>query len=356
MALILSLESSCDESAAAVVENGCTVLASEVASQIARHAPHGGVVPELAAREHLKAMGPVTENALRCAGVTLQDIDAVAVTQGPGLIPALLVGVNFAKGVAQANDLPLIGVNHFLAHIYGAFLDSDLSVLQDPDTYPMLALVVSGGHTSLLLIGRDGNARQLGCTLDDAAGEALDKGAKLLGLGYPGGPVMQRTAENGDVERFDFPRPLTGGAGRALAPENLYNFSFSGIKTALLYHVKKSQESGICDDVWLRDTAAGFQRAVVDVLVRKTLTAVKNHGVKTVIVAGGVACNAELRRLMAERLPGSVKLRLAPPKYCTDNAAMVGGIAYHAWKKQDFSALNMDVFARLPQIVSVPFV
>jgi len=356
MALILSLESSCDESAAAIVENGSTVLASEVASQIARHAPHGGVVPELAAREHLKAMTPVTENALRTAGVTLRDIDAIAVTQGPGLIPALLVGINFAKGMAQANNLPLIGVNHFLAHIYGAFLDGDLAVLREESTYPMLALVVSGGHTSLLLVDRDGSARQLGCTLDDAAGEALDKGAKLLGLGYPGGPVMQRTAEGGDIDRFDFPRPLTGGAGRALAPENLYNFSFSGIKTALLYHVKRSQESGICDEQWLRDTAAGFQHAVVDVLVRKTLTAVKNHGVRTVVVAGGVACNAELRRLMAERLPSHVTLKLAPPKYCTDNAAMVGGIAYHAWKKQQFAPLDMDAFARLPQIVSVPFV
>ncbi|MBR2344360.1 MAG: tRNA (adenosine(37)-N6)-threonylcarbamoyltransferase complex transferase subunit TsaD [Lentisphaeria bacterium] len=356
MALILSLESSCDESAAAIVENGCTVLASEVASQIARHAPHGGVVPELAAREHLKAMTPVTENALRTAGVTLQDIDAVAVTQGPGLIPALLVGINFAKGVAQANKLPLIGVNHFLAHIYGAFLDSDLEILRNPDTYPMLALVVSGGHTSLLLIGKDGAAHQLGCTLDDAAGEALDKGAKLLDLGYPGGPVMQRTAENGDSARFEFPRPLTGGAGRALTPENLYNFSFSGIKTALLYHVRRSQDAGICDETWLRDTAAGFQEAVVDVLVRKTLTAVKNHGVRTVVVAGGVACNARLRQVISEKLPAKVALKLAPPKYCTDNAAMVGGIAYHAWKKQEFSELSMDAFARLPQIVSVPFV
>ena len=356
MALILSLESSCDESAAAVVRDGCTVLASEVASQIARHAPHGGVVPELAAREHLKAMTPVTEQALRTAGVTLRESDAVAVTQGPGLIPALLVGINFAKGVAQANALPLIGVNHFLAHIYGAFLDGDLAVLGAPETYPLLALVVSGGHTSLLLVGRDGAARQLGCTLDDAAGEALDKGAKLLGLGYPGGPVMQRTAEGGDAERFEFPRPLTGGAGRALAPENLYNFSFSGIKTALLYHVRKAEAAGACDETWLRDTAAGFQRAVVDVLVRKTLVAVKKHAVRTVVVAGGVACNAELRRMMAEKLSDRVKLRLAPPKYCTDNAAMVGGIAYHAWKRRDFAPLNMDAFARLPQIVSVPFV
>ena len=356
MSLILSIESSCDETAAAVVESGSKVLSSVVASQIAKHAVHGGVVPELAAREHLKAVIPVTQSALTEAGVTIKDIEAVAVTQGPGLIPALLVGMNFAKGLAQANDLPLIGVNHFLAHIYGAFLDSDLSVLQDKETYPLLALVVSGGHTSLLLISEDGSARQLGCTIDDAAGEALDKGAKLLNLGYPGGPVMQKTAENGDPEKFDFPRPLTGGAGRALAPENLYNFSFSGIKTALLYHVRKAEEANCINDQWLYDTAASFQRAVVDVLVRKTLTVLKNYPVKTVVVAGGVACNAELRRMMAERLPEKVALRIAPPKYCTDNAAMVGGIAWHYLKKGLTSPLDIDSFARLPQIVKVPFI
>ena len=356
MRLIWSIESSCDETAAAVVESRSRVLSSVVASQIAKHAPHGGVVPELAAREHLKAVIPVTEGALKEAGVTMKDISAVAVTQGPGLIPALLVGMNFAKGIAQANNLPLIGVNHFLAHIYGAFLDVGEALLKEKSTYPILALVVSGGHTSLLLISEDGSARQLGCTIDDAAGEALDKGAKLLGLGYPGGPVMQKTAETGDPEKFDFPRPLTGGAGRALAPENLYNFSFSGIKTALLYHVRKSRQAGICDEQWLHDTAAGFQRAVVDVLVKKSLSVLKNFPVKTVVVAGGVACNAELRRMMAERLGRRVDLRIAPPKYCTDNAAMVGGIAWHSFKKGDFSPLNIDSFARLPQIVNVPFV
>lgn len=355
MGLILSIESSCDETAAAVVDSGSQVLSSVVASQIAKHAVHGGVVPELAAREHLKAVIPVTESALASANVSLKDISAVAVTQGPGLIPALLVGMNFAKGIAQANDLPLIGVNHFLAHIYGAFLDGGLEFLQQKENYPMLALVVSGGHTSLLLIREDGSAEQLGCTIDDAAGEALDKGAKLLGLGYPGGPIMQKTAENGDPERFDFPRPLTGGAGRALSPENLYNFSFSGIKTALLYHVRKAESDGTRDQQWLFDTAASFQRAVVDVLVKKTLTVLKNYPVKTVVVAGGVACNAELRRMMAEKLPRNVALRIAPPKYCTDNAAMVGGIAWHSWKKQEFSPLNIDAFARLPQIVNVPF-
>ena len=356
MSLILGLESSCDETAAAVVQDGNTVLGSEVASQIARHAPHGGVVPELAAREHLKALLPVTQSALDKAGVTMKDIDAVAVTQGPGLIPALLVGLNYAKGLAQANNLPLIGVNHFLAHIYGAFLDGGAEMLKSPETYPILALVVSGGHTSLLLVDKDGSARQLGCTIDDAAGEALDKGAKLLGLGYPGGPVMQKTAANGDVNRFKFPRPLTGGAGKPVAPENRYNFSFSGIKTALLYHVRNAGAEALADAQWMADTAAGYQDAVVDVLVKKTLLAVKDFPVKTVVVAGGVACNAELRRMMAERLPKNITLKLAPPKYCTDNAAMVGGIAYHAFKRGDFSALSIDSFARLPRIVSVPFV
>jgi len=355
MSLILGLESSCDETAAAVVRDGTEVLGSEVASQIARHAPHGGVVPELAAREHLKAVIPVTEGALRQAGVTMKDIDAIAVTQGPGLIPALLVGLNYAKGLAQSNHLPLIGVNHFLAHIYGAFLDGNEGALHEESTYPILALVVSGGHTSLLLVEKDGSARQLGCTIDDAAGEALDKGAKLLGLGYPGGPIMQKTAEGGDPEKFDFPRPLTGGAGKPVSPENRYNFSFSGIKTALLYHVRRAEEAGERTETWLRDTAASFQRAVVDVLVRKALLAVKDFPVRTVVVAGGVACNAELRRIIAEKLPSRITLRLAPPRYCTDNAAMVGGIAWHSFLQKDFSPLTIDSFARLPQIVKVPF-
>ena len=357
MSLILGIESSCDETAASVVEDGFKVLSSEVASQIARHAPHGGVVPELAAREHLKALLPVTDGALRSAGVTMKDISAVAVTQGPGLIPALLVGLNYAKGLAQANGLPLIGVNHFLAHIYGAFLDGKSALLRDVKNYPILALVVSGGHTSLLLIESDGSARQIGCTIDDAAGEALDKGAKLLDLGYPGGPIMQKTAENGDPEKYDFPRPLTGGAGKPVSPENRYNFSFSGIKTALLYHVRKAQEDGSCNSAaFLADTAASYQRAVVDVLVRKTLMAVKDFPVRTVVVAGGVACNAELRRMMSEKLPKHITLHLAQPKYCTDNAAMVGGIAWHSFNRGEFAPLDIDSFARLPQIVSVPFV
>ena len=218
MSLILGIESSCDETAAAVVRDGYEVLSSAVASQIAKHAAHGGVVPELAAREHLTALNPVLEEALRTAGVTMREVDAVAVTQGPGLIPALLVGLNFAKGLALGYGKPLIAVNHFIAHIYAAFLESGHGVLENPESYPLLALVVSGGHTSLLLIAANGEARQLGCTLDDAAGEALDKAAKLLGLGYPGGPVME--GHGGQLSG--------GGCGRAGAQDFAGSAGFSG--------------------------------------------------------------------------------------------------------------------------------
>ena len=355
MALILGLESSCDETAAAVVRDGGEVLSNEIASQIAKHAPHGGVVPELAAREHLKALSPVTEAALRTARVTLGDIDAVAVTQGPGLIPALLVGLNFAKALAAANNLPLIGVNHFFAHIYGAFLDCGGA--SSIETYPLLALVVSGGHTSLLLVEVDGSARQLGCTIDDAAGEALDKGAKLLGLGYPGGPVIQRVAAGGNPDAIAFPRPLTGGAGKALAPENRYNFSFSGIKTALLYHVRKyAGADGWLPEALLADTVASYQRAVVDVLVKKCAAAAREYRPRTVVLCGGVACNSELRRLLGEALPKEIRFVAAPPKYCTDNAAMVAGAGYHDWRSGNFIDSCADSFARLPRISRVPFV
>jgi len=353
MSLILGIESSCDETAAAVVEDGVRVLSSEVASQIAKHAVHGGVVPELAAREHLKALSPVVHGALAGAGITFKEIAAVAVTQGPGLIPALLVGLNYAKGLSQINHLPLIGVNHFLAHIYGAFLETGPELLHDDALYPLLALVVSGGHTSLLLAERSGEARQLGCTIDDAAGEALDKGAKLLGLGYPGGPVIQKTAAAGDPERFRFPRPLTGGAGKPLAPENRFNFSFSGIKTALLYHVRKNP--GLSGQL-LADTAASYQAAVVDVLVRKTLDARRCFNARTVVVAGGVACNAELRRRMTEGVGDRARLMLAPPKFCTDNAAMVAGAGFHSFRQGKFIGLDADSFARLPRITEVDFI
>ena len=354
MSLILGIESSCDETAAAVVEDGRTVLSNAVASQIAKHAAHGGVVPELAAREHLTALTPTLNESLAAAGIGMADIDAVAVTQGPGLMPALLVGLNFAKGLATGYGKPLIGVNHFLAHIYAAFLESGNNVLTDPAAYPLLALVVSGGHTSLMLIDREGNARQLGCTIDDAAGEALDKASKLLGLGYPGGPIIQRTAETGKRDAWHFPRPLTGAAGKPVSPENRYNFSFSGIKTALLYHVRNTPEAERTS-AWLADTAASYQEAVVDVLVRKTLMAAKDFSVRSIVVSGGVACNTALRERFTEKVPKHVALHLAERKFCTDNGAMVGGCGYHYFRKREFAALDIDSFARLPQITKVPF-
>lgn len=357
MSLILGIESSCDETAAAVVRDGGDVVSSVVASQIARHAPHGGVVPELAAREHLVALRPVLEQTLAEAGATVADLDAVAVTQGPGLIPALLVGLNFAKGLAIGHGKPLIAVNHFIAHIYAAFLGQDPGELENPANYPLLALVVSGGHTSLLLISADGEARQLGCTIDDAAGEALDKAAKLLNLGYPGGPVMQRTAETGDPARYHFPRPLTGGAGKALPPEHLYNFSFSGVKTALLYHVRRESEAtGAFPAELLADTAASYQEAVVDVLVRKTLGAARDFGARSIVVSGGVACNAVLRARFEAVTPRGVRLFLAERRHCTDNAAMVAGVGFHHFRRGEFATFDIDAFARLPRITQVPFI
>lgn len=355
MDLILGIESSCDESAAAVVADGRRVLSSAVASQIARHAVHGGVVPELAAREHLTALPRVLDEALSGAGVRLNDIAAITVTQGPGLMPALLVGLNFAKGLALASGRPLLGVNHFLAHIYGAFLESGEDLLRRRETYPALALVVSGGHTNLLRIENSGAVSIMGRTLDDAAGEALDKAAKLLGLGYPGGPVIQRTAVGGDPGRFRFPRPLCGAAGKALAPENRFNFSFSGIKTALLYTVRDI--GGNPDRETVRDLACGFQDAVVDCLIRKTRDAAREIGAKTVIAAGGVACNALLRERLTAAMDGmGVGTILAPGKFCTDNAAMVAGIGYHHWRLNPRGdGMEIDSFARLPELTTAPF-
>ena len=357
MSLILGIESSCDETAAAIVKDGSQILGDCVASQIASHAVHGGVVPELAAREHLVAAHPVIETALKNAGVGFTDIDAVAVTNGPGLMPALLVGLNLAKGLAIGHNLPLIGINHFIAHIYASFLDGGAVDLQKKETYPILALVVSGGHTALLLIDAKGQAKLVGTTIDDAAGEALDKAAKMLDLGYPGGPVIQKTAESGDPLKYHFPRPLTGGGGKAVAPQHKLNFSFSGIKTALLYHIRRLEETnGKLEGQVLYDTVASYQEAIVDVLCRKTALATKEYDVRTVVLCGGVACNSVLRERLPKALPATATLRLAERKYCTDNAAMVGGLAHYYFKKGEFTPLDVDAFARLPLISKVPFV
>ncbi|MCK5845183.1 MAG: tRNA (adenosine(37)-N6)-threonylcarbamoyltransferase complex transferase subunit TsaD [Victivallales bacterium] len=355
--MILGIETSCDETAAAIVADGATVLSNVVSSQIAKHAPFGGVVPELAAREHLRNITIVAESALAEAGVEIGKIDAVAVTNGPGLLPALLVGINFAKGLAAANNLPLLGVNHFTAHIYGTFLDAGVELLESDDTYPIVALVVSGGHTSLVLVKGNGAAEIIGGTIDDAAGEAFDKGAKLLSLEYPGGPIIEKLAKKGDPARFAFPRPLTGTAGKALKPENRFNFSFSGIKTALLYHAR-----GIRDDLKLEgeslyDTLASYQAAIVDTLAMKTLDAMNFFNAESVVVCGGVACNGVLReRLRADVKHAGKTFHPAPPKYCTDNAAMIAGFANRLIKNEtEPKQADIDAFTRNPHGVPLPF-
>jgi N6-L-threonylcarbamoyladenine synthase len=349
---ILGIESSCDETAAAVVRDGEQVLSSVISSQIKVHAAYGGVIPELAAREHLRAITPVVDQALHESGCRLDEIDAVAVTQCPGLVPALLVGASYAKGLAATRNLPLVGINHFLAHVYGAFLD-DPQALQDPAAYPILSLVVSGGHTALFAIQADGSAAIVGRTLDDAAGEAFDKAAKILHLGYPGGPVIDRLAKEGNPTACKFPRGLMGGGGRPAKREHRFNFSFSGVKTALLYHVQDREVS----DAELKDVVASYQQAVVDVLVLKTLLAAKELGAPTIVLSGGVACNSRLRADMEAALRGSGRrLVLAPPKYCTDNAAMVAGLAYHSMRHGQTAGLNLGIQARLPEdLGSVPF-
>jgi len=355
---VLGIETSCDETAVAIVEDGHTVRANLVSSQVALHGAYGGVIPELAAREHLRALAPLTQLALREAGVTLAQVDAVAVTQCPGLLPALLVGITYAKGLAAALDRPLLGVHHLVAHIYGALLERP-AVPRDPAAFPLLALIVSGGHTQLVLIAANGTWRQLGQTLDDAAGEAFDKAAKILHLGYPGGPIIDQLAQRGNPRAVDFPRGLTGGRGTALKPENRFHFSFSGLKTALLYHVRREPTAEPLRDLGddeLLDIVASYQEAVVDVLVRKSMAAAAETGARTLIVSGGVACNSRLRALMATAAAAAgLPLLIAPPKYCTDNAAMIAGLAWHALRHGQRDRFDLDALPRSGLGGALPF-
>ena len=356
MALILGIESSCDETAAAVVEDGRRVVSNVVASQIAKHSPYGGVIPELAAREHLTAIGPVVDQALKDAGITPADLSAVAVTHAPGLVPALLIGMTYAKGFAIANNLPLIGINHFLGHIYGAFVGEDAPYrFDDPALYPMLAAVVSGGHTSLVVLTPDGKSHLVGTTLDDAAGEAFDKAAKLLDLGYPGGPIIERLAKNGKTDAHHFPRSLTGAAGKPVAPENRFNFSFSGLKTSLLYLVRDMGGADKLSEEQLYDCLASYQEAIVDVLCTKIFDAAKQYRVKSVVLCGGVSCNGALRERFEQRVPKNLIALTAPKKYCTDNAAMIGGLASFYHRSGAYNGLDLDAQARLPLSTELPF-
>ena len=304
--LVLAIETSCDETAAAVVRDGRTILSNVVSSQVKDHAVYGGVVPEIASRKHLETIPAVVGEALRLADVTLDHVEGVAVTQGPGLAGALLVGLSVAKSIAFARGLPLAGVNHIEAPLAAIFLEREVA-------YPYLALVVSGGHSHLYRVDGIGRCTTLGQTLDDAAGEAFDKVAKLLGLPYPGGIEIDRLASAGDPDAIAFPRPLLH--------DGSFNFSFSGLKTAVLSAVKKQ---GIPEGEKLADFCASFQKAVCHVLVEKTFRAADATGIDRVVVAGGVACNSALRREMAHAAAArGVELMIPSPSLCGDNAAMI---------------------------------
>ncbi len=305
--LVLAIESSCDETAAAVVRDGRTVLSDVVASQVAVHAEYGGVVPEIASRRHLEAIVPVIDEALARAGVSLAEIDGIAVTQGPGLAGALLVGISTAKALAYVRGIPIVGVNHIEGHLLAIFLEHDVA-------FPYVALVVSGGHSHLYLVEGIGRYRTLGQTLDDAAGEAFDKVGKLLGLPYPAGALIDRLAVAGDPAAIGFPRPLLH--------DGSLNLSFSGLKTSVLTYLQKTASA--VDGGRLNDLCASFQSAVCEVLAAKTAGAVSATGVKRLVVAGGVACNSGLRKAM-EGLAAvrGLELHIPSPALCTDNAAMI---------------------------------
>ncbi|MBA9001241.1 MULTISPECIES: tRNA (adenosine(37)-N6)-threonylcarbamoyltransferase complex transferase subunit TsaD [Thermomonospora] len=332
--LVLGIETSCDETGVGIVR-GTTLLADSIASSVDEHARFGGVVPEVASRAHLEAMGPTVERALEQAGVAFDDVDAIAVTAGPGLAGALLVGVAAAKAYALALGKPLYGVNHLAAHVAVDQLE------HGPLPKPCIALLVSGGHSSLLLVPDvAADVRPLGATVDDAAGEAFDKIARVLGLGFPGGPVIDRRATEGDPAAIAFPR--------GKYDDGTYDFSFSGLKTAVARWVEARERAG--EPVPVADVAASFQEAVVDVLTAKALAACREHGVKDLLIGGGVAANSRLRALAAERCEAAgVRLRVPRPKLCTDNGAMVAALgAELAAAGLPPSALDLPADSALP--------
>ena len=310
--LVLGIETSCDETAVGIVR-GRTLLANVIASSVDEHARFGGVVPEIASRAHLEAISPAINRALRDAKVSLKDLDAVSVTAGPGLVGALLVGTASAAGLAQGLDIPLYGVNHLAAHISVDYLTHDLPI------EPTIALLVSGGHSSLLQVDDiTSSVKKLGATMDDAAGEAFDKIARILELGFPGGPAIDRDARNGDPSAIDFPRGLTTSNDWATRP---YDFSFSGLKTAVARYLESTPS-------YVRaDVAASFQEAVVDVLLLKALAACTQSGIDSLVIAGGVAANSRLRHVAQERCQkAGISLRIPEPGLCTDNGAMVASL------------------------------
>jgi N6-L-threonylcarbamoyladenine synthase len=320
---ILGIESSCDETAAAVVEDGRRLLSNEIASQIEIHARYGGVVPEVASRQHLLAIIPTIRQAMDKALTGWTDIDAIAVTHGPGLAGSLLVGVSAAKALALAQDKPIVGINHLEAHIYANWLG------QAEPQFPLLCLIVSGGHTDLVFMKGHGDYTMLGRSRDDAAGEAFDKAARILNLGYPGGPAIDRAAKNGTAT-LELPRSWLPGS---------HDFSFSGLKTALY---RLAEEGGVESE---NDAAASFQEAVVEVLVAKTLAAARECGARQILLSGGVAANRRLRERLAQESP--LPVIIPPPVLCTDNAAMVAACGYFNLQHGAPDSLDMDVIPDL---------
>ncbi len=329
---ILAIESSCDETAAAVVKNGREVLSNVISSQIALHTLYGGVVPEIASRKHMEKINQVVEEALTQANMSLQELDAIAVTYGPGLVGALLVGVAHAKALSYASKLPLVGVHHIEGHVSANYIEN--KELEPP----FLCLIVSGGHTHLVLVKEYGEYEIVGRTHDDAAGEAYDKVARAIGLGYPGGPKIDKLAKEGNKKAILFPRAHIEGSP--------FDFSFSGVKSAVLNHLNSCAMKG--EEVNNADIAASFQDAVVEVLVTRTMAAAKEYGMKKIAIAGGVASNSALREAMLTACVKNGFSFYSPSAiYCTDNAAMIGAAAYYEFLKGNIAGLDLNAVPNL---------
>ncbi|MDD5475988.1 MAG: tRNA (adenosine(37)-N6)-threonylcarbamoyltransferase complex transferase subunit TsaD [Syntrophales bacterium] len=329
--LVLGIESSCDETSAAVVSGGRVTLSNIVASQADFHALYGGVVPEIASRKHMEAIMPVIDMALDEAAVSLDDIEGIAVTRGPGLIGSILVGLSVAKSIAFARDIPFVGVNHIAGHIAAAFLTDD------PPSFPFIALVVSGGHTNIYHLSDLDRTRLLGQTRDDAAGEAFDKAAKMLNLGYPGGVIIDKIAEGGDPDRVLFPRAM----------KKSLDFSFSGLKTSLLSYINKRDTPVSSEE--MPHVAASFQQAIVDVLVEKTLRAAEEEAVSSIAISGGVAANRCLRRCFRKACEErGMALHVPPPVLCTDNAAMIAAYGTTLLRRGMRHSNDLNAVSRWP--------
>lgn len=330
---ILAIESSCDETSAAVVDDGKLIRSNVIYTQIATHKAYGGVVPEIASREHLRKISSVVKTAMEESGLNYSDLDAVAVTKGPGLIGSLLVGLSYAKSIAETLDIPLIGVHHLSGHLYGGIMSAD-----DMEP-PLCALITSGGHSSIVYMPEHLSFEVMGETRDDAAGEVLDKVARSLGLPYPGGAALEKLASDGDPHAIDFPRAW-------LEPDS-YDFSFSGLKSHVLNYLNRAEMKG--ESINKADVAASFQEALFEVLAEKAVRACKEKGVNKLVLSGGVAANGCLKRMILERTDREGITFHYPPKVlCTDNAAMIGGVAYYKYLKNDFNSISLNATANMP--------